>query len=310
MLTDLYISGYKSLYNVDILLEPLTVLIGPNGSGKSSVCEAIKLSDTVAEDGQENGEITFDYDALMPYKSKITEDSLDSIFWQGNTEQGITCGHSGAKLSVKIYNFVPTDIMQESSTDMSLTGHGIANSLTKILFDNRDRFIELEQRLVDLVPNIARIKLDQNNQRINTLRLVDRYSGYEIPSQNISDGTLRLLAFLVALYDVEQPDLICFEEPENGVHPWLLNKIMQLLAQVSTAGISGKPTQIIITTHSPVLLNYVQPEQIRAVELNESGATQIRSLPTDTKRFQAALDAYDGELGELWFTNIFGGNPD
>jgi predicted ATPase len=89
----------------------------------------------------------------------------------------------------------------------------------------------------------------------------------------------------------------------------VLHKMMELLKIVSTEGVTGKPVQVIITTHSPVLLNYVEPHQVRAVELDNEGKTQIHALPTETARFQKAMEAYDGALGELWFTGIFGGNP-
>jgi len=88
--------------------------------------------------------------------------------------------------------------------------------------------------------------------------------------------------------------------------------MMELLKIVSTEGITGKPVQVLITTHSPVLLNYVEPHQVRAVELDKEGKTQVHKLPIDSVRFQKALEAYDddGALGELWFTNVFGGNPE
>jgi predicted ATPase len=85
---------------------------------------------------------------------------------------------------------------------------------------------------------------------------------------------------------------------------------VELLKIVSTEGITGNPVQVLITTHSPVLLNYVEPHQVRAVELDGEGKTQVHNLPVDSVRFQQALAAYDGDLGELWFTNVFGGNPE
>ena len=192
---------------------------------------------------------------------------------------------------------------------MDRTGQGIAYSLVDILLTNRKSFDELEERLIQLIPNIARISLPRKGQDFE-LELIDKYSEHHIPASDISDGTLRILAFLVALYQEKTPSIICFEEIENGIHPWLLNKIMELLKIVSTEGINGKPVQILITTHSPLVLNYVEPHQVRAVELDDEGKTQVHALPTDSARFQKALEAYDGELGELWFTNVFGGNPE
>ncbi|MFM6277413.1 MAG: AAA family ATPase, partial [Dolichospermum sp.] len=189
-------------------------------------------------------------------------------------------------------------------------GQGIANTLLDILLANRDSFDELQDRLTQLVPNIKKIVLPRGENQTFSLELVDRYSEHHIPASDISDGTLRILAFLTALYQENTPSIICFEELENGVHPWLLHKMMELLKIVSTEGITGKPVQVLITTHSPVLLNYVEPHQVRAVELDKEGKTQVHKLPIDSVRFQKALEAYDGALGELWFTNVFGGNPE
>jgi len=318
MLTQIRIQRYKSLYDVTVDLEPLTIFIGPNGSGKSNVCGALKDV------------------ALNISSSKInTNIFTPNKFWHGQTQSMVfylwiktletrlshVIAHdnkipetppppeiSKALNKVIVYDFNPALISNEGSNILlTPTGQGLANTLAAILLDNRDRFNELEQRFIQLVPNIARISLKQNGSF--NLRLVDKYSNYVISAEDISDGTLRLLAFLAALYDVETPSIICFEEPENGVHPWLLHKMIELLTLISTEGITGQPVQVLITTHSPVLLNYVKAEQVRAVELDHEGKTQIHCLPTETAQFQAAMEAYDGELGELWFTNLFGGNP-
>ena len=319
MLKNTHVQHYKSLFDVSVDLEPLTVFIGPNGSGKSSFCEALDFFSKGLNSGilsarpivkeRKNISLSISMDISQALRVPSTRDP-GSRFSLGNTEKPLKLSYGGTLTNSAIYDFVPTDIASYKEKTMSSSGAGIANSLTKILFDNRDLFVELENRFTELVPNISRIKLDQDKDRETLLFLVDRYSDYAIPASQASDGTLRILAFLTALYEVSQPGLICFEEPENGIHPWLLNKLIQLLHKISTEGINGKPSQIIITTHSPVLLNYVKPEQIRAVELDDKGRTKISALPLESKRFQAAMDAYDGELGELWFTNIFGGNPE
>lgn len=312
MLKHTRIQRYKSLVDVSVDLEPLTVFIGPNGSGKSSYCEALRLFSSGNGKKLVSSFVMHNVQTMQAVAddvSSILRCEASSVFSGGDTSSPIEFQYKGKVTHSAIYDFVPVNISYASSDVMSSSGEGIANSLAKILFDNRDRFVELEKRFTSLVPNISRIKLDQDDRRNNVLFLIDQYSDFAIPTASVSDGTLRILAFLTALYDVSQPGLICFEEPENGIHPWLLNKLMQLLQTVSTEGISGKPAQIIITTHSPVLLNYVKPEQIRAVELDDKGQTKISALPLESKRFQAAMDAYDGELGELWFTNIFGGNP-
>ena len=376
MLSKLKVQHYKSLFDTEIDLEPLTVFIGPNGSGKSNICESlVVLSDFLnrligsinngynvkeffsqslqaVSKNQLNIESKFwhgnlDYLSFMVSTlkknetalSKLTDLSVGFTYIQQNIsinilENEIIKGNSEALYTLPlsaflvandyqfspvaealrkicIYDFAPFNLSNEvqSNGGMERTGQGIAYALVDILLSNRKGFDELEERLKFLVPNIQKISLPRSSNQSFSLQLIDKYSEHRIPASDISDGTLRILAFLTALYQENTPSIICFEEIENGVHPWLLHKMMELLKLVSTEGITGKPVQVLITTHSPTLLNYVEPHQVRAVELDNEGKTQVHNLPTDSVRFQKALEAYDGSLGELWFTNQFGGNP-
>jgi predicted ATPase len=384
MLSKLKVQHYKSLFDTEIDLEPLTVFIGPNGSGKSNICEALAiLSDflqRLVENGDHGGYIEDFFPISLMSVGKNKNSNIESKFWHGelnyltfevspkpvssilNTKNlsasfyfidqcmSLKISNSNSDIAseisdpyspnlrnhlisngylesavkdslkkVRIYDFSPGDLSknltsaspttQSMASVMERTGQGIAYALVDILHANRKGFDELEERLTNLVPNIKRILLPRSNSQTFSLELTDKYSDHHIPASEISDGTLRILAFLTALYQEDTPSIICFEEIENGVHPWLLHKMMELLKIVSTEGITGKPVQVLITTHSPVLLNYVEPYQVRAVELNAEGKTQVHALPIDSVRFQKALEAYDGSLGELWFTNVFGGNP-
>ncbi len=377
MLSKLRVQHYKSLFDTEVYLEPLTVFIGPNASGKSNICEALYvLSDFLQRlitNINYQGVITLFTESLIA--GNANKQNIASKFWQGkqdylffevgnnpsvenkdlifnisihvdypqqivtinsqkNQDTLVNTGsvgnhHTGeirhflvsnnylnsplanSLRKVSIYDFAPISLSNNipSSGGMDKTGQGIVDALADILLSNRKSFDELEERLTRLVPNIKRISLIRREDRTFLLELIDRYSEHHIPASDISDGTLRILAFLTALYQENTPSIICFEEIENGVHPWLLHKMMELLQIISTEGITGKPVQVLITTHSPVLLNYVEPQQVRAVELDSEGKTQIHALPIDSERFQKALEAYDGALGELWFTNVFGGNP-
>jgi predicted ATPase len=378
MLSKLRVQHYKSLFDTEVDLEPLTVFIGPNGSGKSNICESLAVLSDFLQNLTDSEEDNYPVDesfiqALQ--KTSANSQNIESKFWHGKSdflsfeirihpninhnnsdkyeamlELSVHTNHaphyefsikteenndSGKQLfkkdlrqflfsreypdsdlynslrQVRIYDFAPTNLsVNISNADgMSRTGEGIAYSLVDILHTNRKNFDELEERFTRLVPNIKRILLPREQNQTFSLELIDRYSEHHIPASDISDGTLRILAFLTALYQEDTPSIICFEKLENGVHPWLLHKMMELLKIVSTEGINGKPVQILITTHSPLLLDYVEPYQVRAVELDHEGKTQVHALPTDSVRFQKALEAYDGALSELWFTNVFGGNP-
>ncbi len=367
MLSKLTVEHYKSLFKVDIDLEPLTVFIGPNGSGKSNVCEALAIASNTLREIIERENIVSTSTVLGSTIQFLGKNSpIEALFWAGKTDflafefentdtsdqvsglqirfnydhRSIIIGnhlgksidarsHTGevrefllqnsyvnsdlniALKSVRVYDFSPNSINESTSSNqgMGRSGKGIAEALGDLMLDNRQRFDELEKRLSELVPNISRVSLERSKNKDFLLNLVDRYSDHRIPASEVSDGTLRILAFLTAIYQIETPSILCFEEVENGVHPWLLHKMMELLKMISTEGINGKPVQVLITTHSPVLLNYVEPKQVRAVELDKEGKTQVHNLPIESKAFQNSLDAYDNALGELWFTNVFGGNP-
>jgi predicted ATPase len=381
MLSKLRVQHYKSLFDLEVGLEPLTVFIGPNGSGKSNICESLAvLSNFIQRLILSNNNFIIKEFFLQSIRATSSQlQDVESKFWQGKLDylsfyvesfsdlenEKFKDSQSMTDLSVRfdylqqaaliktdrhqdngsglqtfttilrqflinfnypdsnlanslkqvsIYDFVPTALSSnsnhvQSSSSMDRAGLGIADALADILLANRDKFNELEDRLTRLVPNIKRISLLRTQNQYFSLELIDRYSEHHIPAFDISDGTLRILGFLTSLYQEKTPSIICFEEIENGIHPWLLHKMIELLKIVSTEGITGNPVQVLITTHSPVLLNYVEAHQVRAVELDKEGKTQVHALPTDSVRFQKALEAYDGDLGELWFTNVFGGNP-
>ena len=376
MLSKLKVQHYKSLFDTEVDLEPLTVFIGPNGSGKSNICEALAVLSYFLRrliDIKNNKQIITLFSDSLKSLSR-NQQSIESKFWHGkqdylsftlsslttintasekaqkNLDISVRLNYPERKIQIEnfdksidficktanplreflvsnqysnssffqairevnVYDFAPIYLSSKisSSVNMDRTGQGIANTLLDILLTNRGRFDELQYRLTQLVPHIKSIALPRGENQTFSIELVDRYSQHHIPASDISDGTLRILAFLTALYQENTPSIICFEELENGVHPWLLHKMMELLKIVSTEGITGKPVQVLITTHSPVLLNYVEPHQVRAVELDKEGKTQVHKLPIDSVRFQKALEAYDGALGELWFTNVFGGNPE
>jgi predicted ATPase len=377
MLSKLRVKHYKSLFDTEIDLEPLTVFIGPNGSGKSNICESLAILSNFLQRLVANGSVvTTSKDLFIQSLQQAIQqtNSVESKFWHGKLDylcfggvskfnvdgnqatqdisinlnyledtvslnEGGRCFVEPSKFTgalwdflvvrynypnsllglslkkVSIYDFVPTFLSATNNATSELnvvskSGQGIVDALVDILHTNREKFDELEKRLTILVPNIKRISLRRTQNQTFSLELIDRYSEHHIPASDISDGTLRILGFLTALYQENTPSIICFEEIENGIHPWLLHKMVELLKIVSTEGITGNPVQVLITTHSPVLLNYVEPHQVRAVELDGEGKTQVHNLPVDSARFQKALEAYDGDLGELWFTNVFGGNPE
>ncbi|HEV7165988.1 MAG TPA: AAA family ATPase [Gammaproteobacteria bacterium] len=87
----------------------------------------------------------------------------------------------------------------------------------------------------------------------------------------LSDGTLRLFGMLLTLYQSPQPTFIAMEEPEQMVHPGILNLFVDAIREVSTR------SQVMLTTHSPYLLDLFKAEEIRVVYLRH-GETRVSSI--------------------------------
>jgi len=118
------------------------------------------------------------------------------------------------------------------------------------------------------------------------------------PLARVSDGTLRFLFLLTLLNQSELPPLICIEEPESGLHPDVIHKVAELLVEAS------KRTQIIVTTHSYILVSALSeiPEAIIVCERDEAG-THLRRLDPD--QWKVWLEKYT--LGDLWRRGDLGG---
>jgi predicted ATPase len=95
-------------------------------------------------------------------------------------------------------------------------------------------------------------------------------NGLEVPSWVASDGTLRLLALTLPAYLQGFTGVYLVEEPENGIHPRAIETLFQSLSSVYDA-------QILLATHSPVILGLVEPEQVLCFAKTPDGATDIVS---------------------------------
>ena len=107
------------------------------------------------------------------------------------------------------------------------------------------------------------------------------------PAQILSDGTLRFAALAAAMFQPAMPGLILLEEIENGIHPTRLRLLVELLR---SRAVGGK-TQLLVTTHSPIVLAWLKPEEYAATFFCQRDASGIsRILPVrDLPEFQAIV---------------------
>ena len=149
--------------------------------------------------------------------------------------------------------------------------------------------------LTDIAPEIT------SDERL-LLRFKDVPFEKPLPAQYMSDGTMRLAALLTLLYEPDATGLLGIEEPENELHP-------QLLAYLAEDLIAASETrQLLIATHSPALLNALEPEQVWILYRGPDGYT--RAMRTADLPGIPAMVEEGLPLGYLWARNFFDvGNP-
>lgn len=113
-----------------------------------------------------------------------------------------------------------------------------------------DKFEAISQEISECL-NI-RLELNEEDEDIKIIEVDEK----QIPLSNMSDGTLRLIAYFILLYQSDIPPLISIEEPERNLHPGILINLSSIVKRLS------KRTQVVFTTHSSQLLDCFQPDEI------------------------------------------------
>lgn len=181
------------------------------------------------------------------------------------------------------------------------TGDNLANVIQYLAEQHDDRLEKVFDVLRRRVPRIERV-LAETMPDGRLLQIKDAPFSHPVLAKFASDGTLKMLAYLVLLYDPTPPPFIGIEEPENFLHPRLLPELAEECRAASAR------TQLLVTTHSPFFLNALRPAEVRVLWRDEQGYTQTQRA-ADLRGViefveQGAL------LGQLWMEGQLGvGDP-
>ncbi|MEQ1531732.1 MAG: AAA family ATPase, partial [Methylococcales bacterium] len=160
-------------------------------------------------------------------------------------------------------------------------------------------FEEIVLKIKHRVPGITQVEAKTTEEGRVLLKFQD--GAFEDPflARYVSDGTIKMLAYLTLLYDPNPHPLLCIEEPENQLYPKLLWELAEEFRSYSERG-----GQVFVSTHSPDFLNATQLEEVFWL-VKEDGYTEIKRASQDT---QIAAYMQEGDqMGYLWKQGFFGG---
>lgn len=164
---------------------------------------------------------------------------------------------------------------------------------------------QILERIASRIPGLSKIApMEAPDKR---LLLAFYAQGYSEPffQQDMSDGTLKMLAYLLLMEDPEPAPLIGIEEPENGLHHQLLGALAKEFRDFAR---KTKGPQVLITTHAPSFVDALSPEEVWILDKGADGFSDLMRAAD----IQGVRELYEEGLpmGSLWFSDHFGkGNP-
>jgi predicted ATPase len=336
MIRQITIKGFKSLHDVTVDLEPVTVLVGRSGTGKSNFVDAIRFLREFLVGGDEKQRRFQNPQWMNPngreqlsvhYKVNFSIQGISDEFCyeasivhdQGSTEESLRLGtnilfhlrnrkwvnppnvnpqpevvfpmlgrlpsvteaviaYSALTSGIGCYEFPYGVLMNTGSLKDSHWGFEdhARNFLTvlKSIYSNL-RELNLRKSILAAItavnPSVVTVELDNIRAPQHAL-VTHEFGGQRLQFQlaQESEGFRRFLAHLLAIYQDPPKQLLIFEEPENGIYPGALS----LLASELRTAPDLNRGQVILTTHSPGLLDHFPVENLRVVTL-VGGQTKI-----------------------------------
>lgn len=180
---------------------------------------------------------------------------------------------------------------------LSQTGDNLPNVIQYLSEREPNRFRNLLDILVRQIPQLASVDTEVLADNRLLLRLRDASSREPVLSRYISEGTVKLLAYLVLLTDPRIPSLVGIEEPENLLHPRLLHGLADELR------LAADRSQLVVTSHSPYLVDALRPEELWVLYRLADGYARTRRA-SDIPQLIAHVQS-GGLLGSLWMEGYF-----
>jgi len=297
MIRKIVIEGVRTHEHTEIALGRLTCLVGPNGSGKSTVLEIFRVR---------LGERPLSWMRAGESLWKISfEDSQGEVVQIGLNDSGVL------RISdepLRAYSFrLESEVLRAASEHkvaaarLEPNGANLAHVLASWKLSDELRFETVISQLKEVVPALKGLR--PNSTKVGEKPafelLFDFHSASRVPAQAVSEGTLLALGLLTALHAAESPQesdqspIVLLDDIDRGLHPDAQIELIKLLRQLAEL----KDLQIVMTTHSPYIVDALSPEEVCVLALDSTGTTRARQLSEipGAERYRGMLST-----GELW----------
>jgi predicted ATPase len=302
MIDSVSIRNFKCLRSVDVELEPLTVLIGKNDTGKSSFLEALTFLVAAFGGVAEQPRPQVTYGANLESLSVCAGIGGKKFSATGDVRKGAHTNEGASHMfpsrGVQPPYRLDPDLLRKPAQvgvligSLPPKGDHLVAALDRLPLS---RMVQLQKELIARVPTVRELVLVPHQTGSKEITF-DLAAGGRIRATQASDGVMLLLAFLTIMFDENAPKLIMIEEPENGIHPKQLEYVVKSLLSLTQR---DDPIQVILTTHSPYVLDFVPKEAVRVFARDEQGEVVVKPFAD----IEGIADMLSGgfTLGEAWY---------
>jgi predicted ATPase len=175
---------------------------------------------------------------------------------------------------------------------LSISGDNLPLVTQHIYENHPDVFASILRKMQERVPGVDEVTAEQTSDGFVVLRFKDGAFSSPFISRNVSDGTIKMFAYLVLLHDPRPHPFLCIEEPENQLYPGLLHELTEELRDYARRG-----GQVFVSTHSPDILDAARLDEVYVLEKRAGATRAFRAA--DDNQVRALAEAGD-LLGSLW----------
>lgn len=256
----------------DLDIQYITTYERKNQQASIKINHEITANDTVAQDFENE----FKSDTACSYFAFVTSEHKTELMLYRLSM--LLPPYFSENNFIRIFDFDPKELKKSSSMAstkmLEENGANLASVLQAIL-RKKDDSKKLTFLLNEFLPFIETVSVENNPDKSFSYKIRECYNNKDFHANFLSDGTVSILALIIALYFEELSNVIILEEPERNIHPKLLANL------ISSAEDIAKEKQVIITTHNPEFLKHAHINHVRLVSRDCRGKTKI-SKPGDS----------------------------